>query len=120
MKNISNQYTDNSRYVAVVSGKTHPALEKCRPLSVQEMYTRAIKGLPLSVPLPSCDRIPLNGKFFIDGFDVLDAAIANNFRLSAEEKKKQILANEQLKKEREEFEKWKLDQQRQHVSETSV
>lgn len=117
---ISNQYSEKTRFIAENSGKKHPLFENSAPLTVHEMYNRAMRGLPLSAPIPPKDRIPINDKFFVDGFDVLDAAIANNFRLSEEEKQKQLLANEQFKKDQEEFKQWKLEQQKQHVQETSV
>ena len=116
---ITHQYHSNNRFVAVNSGKRHPAFDNNKPLSVHEMYSRALSGLPLSAPIPPSDRIPINDKFFVDSFDVLDAAIRNNFRLSEEEKQKQRLAAEQLAKDKADFEKWKLEQQKLHVIDTS-
>lgn len=114
-------YSFNNQYDTVVfhshnSGDKHPLFENNPPLSVHEMYMRSLNGIPLSVPIPKSDKIPVNCNFFTDKFDSLDYVISQASRLSDEERERQKLENEKLKKEREEFEKWKLDQEKERLA----
>lgn len=89
------------------NGDKHPLFVDERPLSVSEMYRRTLLGIPLSCPKPLCDRINLNGNFNTDMFDVLDTALANEVRISAENKQKDLLEQRKLDEERRLFKEWK-------------
>lgn len=83
MKKFNHQFDeDATTFVAINSGRKHKNFVDEPPLSVSEMYRRAIKGIPLSVPSPKNDNIPLNNRFYNDDFDVLDISIMNDKRLS--------------------------------------
>ena len=108
MKTIHHQFEEDKKpFVATNSGRKHKNFVDDPPLSVSEMYRRAVKGIPLSVPRPKDENIPLNNRFYNDDFDVLDVAIKNDKRLSEEERKKQLEANEKRKKDIEDFNAWK-------------
>lgn len=107
MYKFSHQFSEFKPFVASNSGKTHKKYISESPLTVSEMYRRATLGIPLSVPRPKEDKIPLNNRFYTDDFDVLDVAIMNDMRLSEEQRKQQLLDNEARKKEVEEFNAWK-------------
>lgn len=116
MHKFINQYEEDNIYTASNSGKKHPLFENNPPLSVSEMYHRSINGIPLSAPIAKSDRVPVNGNFFTDKFDSLDYVIRSAERLTEEERQKQLSENEKLRKEREEFQNWKLEQEKERLS----
>lgn len=68
------------------SGKVHKGFVSEPPLTISEMMYRAQKGIPLSVPKNSFDKLSVNDKFYSDDFDILDIALRNEKRLSEEQK----------------------------------
>ena len=114
MKKFNHQFDgEPTAFVASNSGRKHKNFVDDPPLSVSEMYRRAVKGIPLSVPRPKEDNIPLNNRFYNDDFDVLDIAIMNDKRLSEENRLAQLEANEKRKREKEEFDAWKLQREKE-------
>lgn len=97
---IKSEYSRNS-------GDKHPRFVNERPMSVSEMYRRTILGIPLSIPQPLSDRINLNGNFHTDAFDVLDTALANEVRISQENKEKALLEQRKIDEERKMYNEWK-------------
>ena len=110
----------SQRFITHVSGRRHIGFVDEAPLTIAEMMRRAVNGIPLSVYQPKNDNIPLNNRFYNDDFDVLDVAIQNDMRLSKEAKKRQLDENEKVRKERDEFNKWKLEQAKKAVDESKT
>lgn len=105
------QFTESPVPISVNSGRQHKNFVDEAPLSPSEMMRRAINGIPLSVPKPKDDKIPLNNRFYNDDFDVLDVIIQRNAQLTEEAKKRQLEENEKRKLYHEEFEAWKKERE---------
>ena len=106
------QFSKVGRYVSADSEERHPKFQDIEPLSIKEMLRRVNYGIPLSVPVAPQDRIPINNSFFVDKFDVLDTAIRADQKI-AEEKKKELLAQQaEQRNQIEEFKKWKEEQKK--------
>lgn len=95
------------RYISQNSGVKHKNYVDETPLLLNEMYRRSLLGIPLSVPQPKDNNIPVNNRFYSDDFDVIDIAIKNDMRISEEERLKQLEANAKFKAEQDEFLAWK-------------
>ena len=95
---VRNQF-NRKRYHTKNSGEKHKLFVEEAPLSISEMMRRAQKGIPLSVPVQKFDKITLNDRFYSDEFDILDIALAEDYRLSEEHKKK--LKEDHLSKQKE-------------------
>lgn len=102
-------FNHSIRHITPNDGVKHPLFQDERPLSVKEMLRRSQLGIPLSVAKP-VENLPLNGNFFSDKFDVIDTAIRNDMRLSAEQKLNELERQKQARKEIEEFKAWKKEQ----------
>ena len=110
MKEFNKQFQEAVIFVASNSGRKHKKFVDEAPLSVSEMYRRAVRGIPLSVPVAKNDNIPLNNRFYNDDFDVLDISIMNDMRITEEERKRRLEENEFRKKEMQAFQEWKKQQ----------
>ena len=95
------------RFITKNSGVKHRKFVDERPLSIQEMYRRSVLGIPLSVPKPRCERIPINDRFYVDDFDVIDISIKNDMRISEEERTKRLEERKEMKRQHDEFLEWK-------------
>lgn len=104
---FNKQFSKVTPYISDNRGVKHARFVDEAPLTVSEMYRRAISGIPLSIPKPKEDRIPLNDRFYVDDFDVIDVSIMNDKRISEEERKKRLEENEIRKKELQDFLDWK-------------
>lgn len=111
MIDFNHQFKELTPYTSVNSGRKHKNFVDEPPLSISEMYRRVINGIPLSIPKPRNENIPLNNRFYNDDFDVLDMAIMNDKRLSEEQRKKDLEANEKRKRDKEEFDAWKRERE---------
>ena len=120
IKEFNKQFHDLKPHISVNSGVKHAKFVDDPPLSVSEMYRRAVKGIPLSVPVQKDDRIPLNNRFYVDDFDVLDVSIRNDMRISEEERKKRLEENEFRKKEIQDYQEWKKQRQLESLNQSDV
>lgn len=111
MSRFNKQFQKVQLYTAENSGVKHIKFQDDKPLTVTEMYRRALKGIPLSVPVAKEDRIPLNDHFYVDDFDVLDISIRNDKRITEELRQKKLKENEFRKKELESYKEWKKQQE---------
>lgn len=96
-----------SRFINHNSGVKHIKFVDEAPISIQQMLIRSVNGLPLSVPRPKLERIPVNNRFYVDDFDVLDISIKNDMRISEEQKERIMRENKERKKQLDEFNAWK-------------
>lgn len=108
---FNRQFQKVKFYTAGNSGVKHVKFQDDKPLTVSEMYRRAVKGIPLSVPVAKEDKIPLNNHFYVDDFDVLDVSIRNDKRITEELRQQKLKENEFRKKEIESYREWKKQQE---------
>lgn len=117
---FNTQFSEFTRFISETGKEPHALFVDERPLTISEMMRRAVNGIPLSVFKPKDDKIPLNGRFYNDDFDVLDTALKNDKRLSDEAKKALLEKQEKDKQDRRDFDSWKLEQQKKNIESSQI